>query len=345
MSPSRSPRKIFGGRITLPSAVDVATWLVAFGLAIGLWFFVNLGERTSERTLRARLDLERLPAGMVITSPVPDYVELRVVGSGLILSSVDSANLRAVLDLAGARPGTATYSLAAKDFQLPRKLRVRRVSPSHVTVQIDRVSRRSLPVRVQRRGDAREGLRLAEVAVQPNQVAVSGPRESIASLREIDTRPIDLAELGPGETTIEAALENPGGLVQLGRSSVRIRFRVDRVLAERVLTEVPVRARGADAATWRITPSTIELTVRGPQERVTTLELEDDAVWVDVSGVAPGNGRKLEREPQFELPPGIEALSWKPRRVQLAPLPPAADTQGGAAKASPGRGGRSGGSE
>lgn len=343
MRPSRSPRGPLFGRITIPSARDVATWLIAFGIAIGLWLSVNLGERTSERTLRARLDLERLPSGMVITSPVPDYVELRVVGSGLILSSVDSANLRAVLDLAGARPGTATYSLAAKDFRLPRKLRVRRVSPSHVTVQIDRVSRRSLPVRVQRQGDLREGLKLVAADPQPAAVLVSGPREQISPLRDVDTRPIELAELGAGETTIEAALESPGGLIQLGRSSVRVRIRVDRVLAERVLTSIPVRLRGTGAARWRVTPSTIELTIRGPQERIPTLDLSEDAVWVDVTGIAPA-ARPLEREPQFDLPPGFEAVHWKPRRVQLAPFPPAADTPDELATPSPSRGRRMGGS-
>jgi YbbR domain-containing protein len=326
--------------VTLPSARDAATWLVAFGVAMGLWLFVNMGERTSERTLRARLDLERLPAGMLITSPVPEYVELRVVGSGLILSSIETTSLRAVLDLAGARPGTATYALVSKDFHLPRKLRVTRVSPSHVTLQFDRVSRRSVPIRVQSRGDAREGLKLANVQVQPEQVVVSGPRERISSIRQIDTRPIDLADLGAGETEIEAALESPAPMVQLGSTSARLRFVVEPVRGERVLMDVPVEPRGEGADNWRVLPPAIELTVRGPQTEITRLNLPQGVVWVDVRGLDEKDGG--EAEPQFQLPPGIEAVRWKPKRVKLTPLPPAADTEGDARKGQPAKTSRSG---
>lgn len=338
MNRLRATRERWTSRVVMPSSSDVATWLVAFGIAIALWLFVNMGERESERTLRVRLDPEHLPAGMVITSPLPSYVELGVTGSGLILSSIDTTALRTSLDLAGARPGTATYALGGRDFGLPRKVRVTRVSPSHVTVQVDRVSRRSLPVRVQRRGELKEGLKLARVMAQPDEVTVSGPRERIEPLREVDTRPIDLTELGAGETEIEAALESPGGLVQLARGSVRLRFVVERVLGERVLKEVPVSPSGAAAERWRISPSTIELTVRGPQADVTRLALREDAVWVDVSDVPPAGA---DLEPQFQLPPGIEVIRWNPRTVRVARLPPATDTQSGASPTP--RGARPGG--
>ena len=340
MRAPRLARERLGGRVTLPSARDVATWLVAFGVAIGLWLFVNMGERTSERTLRARLDLERLPAGMLITSPVPDYVELRVSGSGLILSSVDPTSLRAVLDLAGARPGTATYALVGKDFQLPRKLRVIRVSPSHVTLQFDRVSRRSVPVRVQSRGEPREGLKLAAVQVQPEEVVLSGPRERIVGVRAVDTRPIELEDLGAGETEIEAALESPGPMVQLSSTTARLRFAVEPVRGERVLKDVPVEARGEGAAGFRVVPPAVELTVRGPQADITRLELPPGVVWVDVRGIDAKKGGQAE--PQFQLPPGIDAVGWKPKRVTLTPLPPAADTQGEAPKGKPAKASRSG---
>jgi hypothetical protein len=116
---------------------------------------------------------------------------------------------------------------------------------------------------------------------------------------------------------------------------------VERVLGERVLTDVPVTLRGEDAALWRATPATIELTVRGPQDQVTRLVPGEDAVWVDVSDLQ--RGKAAEREPEFELPPGVEVLRWRPRRIRVAPLPPATDTQSGAPSPAPARGARAGG--
>lgn len=340
MSPLRLTRGRLANRVAMPSRGDIAMWLVAFGIAIALWAFVNVGERASERTLRVRLEPEHLPAGMVITNPLPSYVELGVMGSGLILSSIDTTTLRTKLDLAGARPGTATYALVAKDFELPRKVRVTRVIPSHVTVQIDRVSRRSLPVNVQSRGQLQAGLKLVGVTAQPDAVVVSGPRERISSLAGVDTRVVDLSELGAGETEIEAALEGPGGLVQLSRGSVRLRFVIEVVQGERVLKDVPVGFRGKDAERWRATPPAIELTVRGPQDQVTRLDLPGGSVWIDASDLPERGG---EREPQFELPPGIEVSDWSPRKVRVARVPLPTDTLSGVPTPAPASGVRPGG--
>ena len=53
-------------RLRATSWSDVGTWAVALAVAVGLWLLVNMGERTSERTLRVRLEPENVPAGMVI---------------------------------------------------------------------------------------------------------------------------------------------------------------------------------------------------------------------------------------------------------------------------------------
>ena len=121
---------------------EAGTWLLAFLMALGLWVFVNAGERSSTRTLKVRLDLLDLPGRMVVTNRVPDHVDLQVAGSGFILATIDDSRLVTMVDLANVRPGRATYTLGPSDFSLPRNVEITQVSPSRVAVEVDRLSQR-----------------------------------------------------------------------------------------------------------------------------------------------------------------------------------------------------------
>lgn len=303
-----------GRRLIRISWVDVGTWGAALATAIGLWLLVNIGERTSERTLRVRIDPENLPAGMVITNPIPEYAEVRVSGSGLILSSIDAKGLRTALDLAGAKPGVATYSLDPKSFELPRKVEVNRVTPSQITFHLDRMAKRSLPVRLERIGEVPAGLRLKELALLPEKVDVSGPKSRLDGLQAVVTVPFDLAELAPGTRQAEVELVQPGGQAQLKSPSIRVRTVVEPVIVERTLRRVKLTIRG-DAADWEAKPEGVNVVVRGPELELDELELEPGAVYVETEELTGKGPHRVK--PKVELPKGIDLVRVEPAEIAL----------------------------
>jgi len=305
-----------------PSWADLGTWLLAFLLAVGLWFFVNAGARTSERTLRVRLDLIHVPSGMAITSTVPDYVEVRVSGSGLMLSSIDAKSLRTSLDLAGVRPGVATYTLNAKDFALPRSVEVNRVTPSRISLDIDRLVRRKVPIHLDYRGDPPPGLRVVEVQLLPSEVAVTGPRARVAAINEIETEALDRSTLAPGVNEFTLDLLGPGGLVQLRQPTAVSQIVVERELAERTFDNVPLEVKSG--AGWTVRPGQVRIVVRGSAVEIGALELAPGAAYVDAADVV---GREaVEVDPLVTLPPGFEVLRLEPPTVTLEPAAVQADT-------------------
>lgn len=322
MKPTGPARRSRLQAILRPSWADLGTWLLAFLLAVGLWFFVNAGARTSERTLRVRLDLIHLPAGMVITSNVPDYVEVRVSGSGLMLSSIDAKSLRTSLDLGGVRPGVATYTLNAKDFALPRSVEVNRVTPSRVSLHVDRLVRRTVPIRLDYRGDLDPGLKVVDVQLLPAEVAVTGPRARVAAIGEVETEPLDRATLQPGVNERRLDLLGPGGLVQLRRPTVALQLVVERELAERFFADVPLEiVPGGDG--WTLAPDRVVLVVRGPKAEIGGLELAPGAAYVDTAALEAGEA--VEVRPLVTLPPGFEVLRVEPPTVTLKPKAEPAD--------------------
>lgn len=323
MKPTRPEPRALWQTLVRPSWGDLGTWLLALILASGLWFFVNAGARTSERTLRVRLDLIHVPNGMVITSDAPDHVEIRASGSGLMLSSIDEEGLQTSLDLAGVQPGVATYTLNAKDFALPRSVEVTRITPSRVSLAIDRLVRRKLPVRLDYRGDPQPGLKVVEVQVLPGEVAVNGPRARVQSLSEIDTQPLDRATLQPGVNERTLDLLGPGGLVQLRRPSVVAQVVVERELAERTFEGVPVELKSGER--WTVHPERVGIVVRGPRVELGAFELAPGAAYVDAATLPVGE--PVEVRPLVTLPPGYEVLRLEPPTVTLEPKAQPADTE------------------
>jgi len=318
----RAPRLKLG-RI---SWVDLGTWAAAFATAVGLWLLVNIGERTSERTLRVQIEAENVPADMVITNPIPEYAEVRVSGSGLILSSIDPRRLRTVLDLSGARPGVFTYALDPKSFALPRKVDVSRVTPSQVTFHLDRMAKRTVPVRLERTGEVPAGLRLKELALIPEKVDVSGPKGRLDGLQGIITAPLDLGDLEAGTNQVELSLVQPGALVQLESPVVRVRTVVEPVLAERQIRKVPLAVRDAGSP-WQVRPESVTVVVRGPELEVRELDLEPGAAFVAAGELDVTQSHRVK--PQVDLPGGIELVRVEPEEVTLEPARGSARSDGG----------------
>jgi YbbR domain-containing protein len=312
----KTRRRLTWLRIGTTTLADVGTWFLALLVAVGLWLLVNIGERTSERTLRVQLEPENLPAGMVIVNPIPEYAEVRVNGSGLILSSIDSKTLRTTLDLSGAKPGVLTYSLDQKNFELPRKVEVSRVTPSQVTFHLDVLVKRRLPVRLERTGEVRAGLRLKELALVPEKVEVDGPKSSVDNLQGISTVPLDLGQLSPGTRQVDLGLIQPAGMIRLKSPQIRVRTVVEPIIAERELKKVQLEVRNATRP-LRLEPDHINLSVRGPEIALDGLELSPGAAFVDAADLE-GEG-PFRVKPQVVLPSGIELVRTEPAEVSLEP--------------------------
>src|ERR1041384_7521219 len=80
--------------------------------AIGLWLFVNAGQKPTEKSLTVPVEVRNMPADLMMGNPGPGQVEIRVAGPPALLSTLDPDYLKVVLDLDGAHAGTSTFRLS-----------------------------------------------------------------------------------------------------------------------------------------------------------------------------------------------------------------------------------------
>jgi hypothetical protein len=107
--------------------------LLALAFSAALWFFVMTTER-ADLILSAPVEVEGLPAGVVVTGEVPDSVDVQLHGLRGVLSRLSANQVRARLNLAGARPGEMTVRLLPGQVAVPPGITVLRVMPSQVRV-------------------------------------------------------------------------------------------------------------------------------------------------------------------------------------------------------------------
>lgn len=295
---------------------NVGLKLLSLLVAFALWFFVNAGERDTEAAFQVPLELRNVPAELMIVSPRIDFIDLRVTGPRTLLGRIDRDELSLTLDLTGVRPGPAVFRLRPETLNLPRGVNIVRITPSEITLDLARVVRRSVPVRVSFAGKPPGDLRVTEVKLAPDAVEVIGPSDEVEDVKAAETEPLDLNGAAAGVIERDLNLEMPREYLSFSAARVHAQVRLEEPEITRELKAVPVIVRNSEYRT-EVKPASVSITVRGPQSRIEALELVQGAVYIDATERGPG---RYEVEPSIDLPIEVELVKRKPGAVSLVIL-------------------------
>ncbi|MFO7982789.1 MAG: CdaR family protein [Desulfuromonadales bacterium] len=159
-----------------------------------LWFFV-MGEQEVDRRYSIPLELKNVPPDLTVTNEVPAQIDVRISGPRTLLVNLDEKRISIPLDLEGLSAGTTTFRRLEERLNLPTGLKVTRVSPSHVEVQLDRIQEKSLPVKVALVGKPAEGFMVDSVRTDPARIRVEGAEKDLRGLEAISTEPLSVEML------------------------------------------------------------------------------------------------------------------------------------------------------
>ena len=285
--------------------------LISIVLATLLWYSITKTERDAERVIEVPVSLRRIPDGMTVMNPPTKAVSLTLRGPRTILDNVDERKARIQLGLANVQLGDNRIDLSGSMLnpELPRSLKVVRFDPPSFTLRADRRTMRRLPVRADLAGSPALGYTVAESTVTPEMVEVTGPAGMLEDLKHVTTEPIDLRGAdGPLQRNV--LLERLDPALTFIPDAVQVRVTLEESLAAREFSKVAISAPPG----VKVTPPTVDLTIRGPQRLLHNLTLAPDAVQVDVEGLAPGTHMV---ETKVMLPEGLKAVSQSPERVRV----------------------------
>ncbi|MBI3795417.1 MAG: hypothetical protein HY268_00395 [Deltaproteobacteria bacterium] len=301
------------GRKKLKTLVFRNGMLKVFSLAFacGLWLLVNAGERDTEKTLVVPIELGNLPPQLVLVGNQVDAVDLRIRGPRTLLGRFHPKKI--TLNLSGVRPGPASFRVSADLLKLPRGVKIERISPSQINLEIAAIITRTIPVRPIVVGTPPHGYMLKEVEIAPNAVEVVGPAPQIEKMETVTTAPVDVSLFTQSQTQELSLRGLEGDQITASVDRVRARLEIQEVMVTQEFRRVRIEIKNA-AYRAVSAPARVDVAVRGPQRLVEQLKLWDGEIFVDATGQEPGT---ITLPINVLLPPGIDLVSQDPAEVEL----------------------------
>jgi len=290
---------------------DSGLQLFSVAFALGLWLFVNAGQKAVERTVRVPLEFRNVAADVMVTSPSQRQVEVQVVGPPTLLSTMDPDHLKVVLDLDGARPGTSAFRLSPDLIDPPRGVRITRIRPSLMTLKLETVAESSLPVEVRLGGKVPFGYRVKRVEVKPETVKVRGPAQELKRMVSAETLPFEL-EASRGQIAREVRLTTAGKPLSFSPDRVRVTVTLEEELMTRGFRR-EVRAKNFSGA-YSVSPNQVYLRLSGPKRILEPFQLEEAQAYLDLAGLGPGS---YTLPLSLRLPPEVKVVEQTPVRFQV----------------------------
>ena len=280
-------------------------------LAIGLWIFVNAAEQGSVVPLTVPISYRSLPQGMVIVNHPPAVVKIEVTGPRTLLSLMNPEQLTLKIDLRSVAAGQSEFKIYPAMFNVGRHTAVTSISPDQLSLDIDRLVTRDVPVHLAVQGKVEPGYTITSVDITPPSVTIVGPSRFVTPLTSVSTEPFDLKGL-TSDTGRSVDIVAPNPALGFSTGHVDARVNVAEAIADREFRDVDVEVRDSGFK-YRVEPKQATLTIRGPALKLAALAPKG-MVYVDAKGVAPGSH---ELPLQVTLPDGMQLLHQSPDKVRL----------------------------
>jgi YbbR domain-containing protein len=262
--------------------------LLALTLAILLWMTVA-GEHLVERSLRVPLEFRNVPEALEIVGNTPDTVDVRLRGSSALLSRMQSGEIVAVLDLAGARSGSRLFHIRADEVRAPFGVEVAQVIPSTLALDLEKSAHRSVPVVAATEGDPAPGYVVGRIRSEPATVEIVGPETRVRQVAEATTEPVPIKD-AKAQVRDAVAIGVVDTSVRLAQpQNAQVTVEIWPAPEVRQIDGVPVRYRNvAQGLSAQLSPRFVRVTVRGEQTALAQLEPDSVEAYLDLAGLGAG---------------------------------------------------------
>jgi YbbR domain-containing protein len=281
--------------------------ILALAITLGLWYAVTTQRAPATMRLRAvQLDFI-LPESVEIGNDPVNEVDITLEGSQGKLAELNARNLIARADVTDLRPGDRVARLSDKNLtmDLPDGVRIVEITPRSLTLHLETVVEREVPVEVRFEGEPPEGFKRGPIQVTPPSVRVRGPESHVTAIERAFTETISLTGQRETLTLPQVAVDIEDHKVTPLDPTVAVRVEITEEQTERRYANVPVRS----AAGGTVAPTTATVTLRGPRSIVETLRPEDVRLVLELVD----DGKPA---PRLSLPPSaqgrIELVSTNP---------------------------------
>ena len=196
-------------------------------IALVLWIQVH-GQGMGSLRMDVALQVRDVPADMVIVNDLPDQVSITISGLQSQLNALDAENLFVSVDASALNmPGVIDQALDVEAIDLPSGLKVEKIQPDSVQLQVDHVVNRTIEITPV--FDLPQGWKAEHVVITPATADLSGPEVWLSTLNKIETTALRL-DLAQGIFDVETEIAPLSGKgIHVLNKDLKIRVRGELV--------------------------------------------------------------------------------------------------------------------
>jgi YbbR domain-containing protein len=249
------------------------------------------------------------PTNVTLLTQLGNTTLVRYVAPADLGLRIDAQSFKATIDLAGVDPSQGHVTLPVTVTALDDRVQVLDVQPSQITIQLDRVTSETVPIKAVTVGTVPPGLDVGTPILDQSTATVTGPQGVVSKVAEVDALvTIDPSGIDVDRTIDLVAVDASGAQlapIDIEPASVHVRI---PIFTDRRTRTVPVGAVvvGTPAAGFEIESVTVDpvvVQVQGDANDLAGLDLADTTA-VSVTGASAD---VVQRVP-LALPSGVQAL-------------------------------------
>lgn len=285
---------------------DIIAKSISVVLALVVWLQVYNDQNPVQRkTVAIDVVTVNVPEGREIVSIEPAKVNVTFEGRAKSVAQINISKLKAKIDLSKTKVGQNVLPVLVDPLQ---SVNVVEISPQSVTVDIDTIVSKDVPVILQVRGAPHEDYTAGKPTVVPETVSVRGPKRRVdlvqSCLVEVDITGIQQQATYSLQVVPKDAAQNDISDVKIQPEKVQVTVPVTALPPAKVVP-VQVRVGGVPKAGYKVgavvvTPETVKFRADSPAAR--SFEAVSTSV-VDVS----------DKSASFTVPVNLEwpaGVTW-----------------------------------
>jgi YbbR domain-containing protein len=242
--------------------------LLSLFFALFLWYFV-VGEDKVEMNVTLPVEIVNLPRDLVISNQFKRQIEVTISGQRSLIRGMAEQHISRSVDLSKAAPGTVVIQNDPDSIKLPRGLSILRLQPPTLTLLLDRLIEKELPIKPELIGKVHKDFKLDSATVEPVTLKISGPQSILDQEKNLYTDPIDINGLKQSDVKqVSLALKHEISDL-IGEPVVAVRLNVSELKKEMEFSDIQInfehdKGRPTEVI-YRLLPPTVSIIANIPQ--------------------------------------------------------------------------------
>jgi YbbR domain-containing protein len=241
---------------------DLLLKIISLCLGSLLWYLV-VGEDQVDISIQVPIEVLNLPDNLVISNKFKEELDVSIRGPRSIIQELRNRNISRPVDLSKAEPGAIVIKNDKDSIPLPRGITVLQLQPANITLSIDRLVQKTIPIHPVTEGEVSPGYKLRQITMDPNEIIVSGPQTVLNSALSLKTYVINLEGLNRSITLPVHLNLSPEFIDLIGETVVVAKIEVQEKIVSKKISKIPINVKDASRSVI-VEPHTISVVAEIP---------------------------------------------------------------------------------